>query len=99
MKALQKRYLPKPWQVMSELKQYVSGLEAEQEKLFNDHFSQYRWEKICQKVGLADFKFHDLHKTFGSVLAQNGVSTAVTQKLLEHSSPDLTNKIICRPFS
>ena len=32
-------------------------------------------------------------KTFGSVLAQNGISTAVTQKLLEHSSPDLTNKV------
>jgi len=24
---------------------------------------------------------------------KNGVSTAVTQKLLEHSSPDLTNKV------
>lgn len=23
----------------------------------------------------------------------NGISTAVTQKLLEHSSPDLTNKV------
>ena len=46
-----------------------------------------------QKVGLADFKFHDLRKTFGSVLAQNGVSTAVIQRLLEHSSPDLTNKV------
>ncbi|MCK4886497.1 MAG: tyrosine-type recombinase/integrase [Planctomycetes bacterium] len=32
------------------------------------------------------FQFHDLRKTFGSLLAQNGVSTAVTQKLLEHSS-------------
>jgi len=32
-------------------------------------------------------------KTFGSVLVQNGVSTAVVQKLLEHSSPDLTNKV------
>jgi len=37
--------------------------------------------------------FHDLRKTFGSVLAQNGVSTAVTQRLLEHSSADLTNKV------
>lgn len=26
-------------------------------------------------------------------VAPNGVSTAVTQKLLEHSSPDLTNKV------
>ena len=38
------------------------------------------------KAGLADFKFHDLRKTFGSLLAQNGVSTAVAQRLLEHSS-------------
>ncbi len=84
---------PVPVPVMAELKQYVYGLDAEQEKIFNDHFSQYRWDKIRQKVSLADFKFHDLRKTFGSVLAQNGVSTVVTQKLLEHSSPDLTNKV------
>ena len=90
---------PVPVPIMAELKKYVSGLDAEKEKIFNDNFSQYRWKKIRQKIGLADFKFHDLRKTFGSVLAQNGVSTAVTQKLLEHSSPDLTNKIICRPFS
>ena len=32
-------------------------------------------------------------KTFGSVLAQRGVSTAVTQRLLELSSSELTNKI------
>jgi len=38
-------------------------------------------------------KFHDLRKTFGSMLAQNGISTAVTQRLLEHSSPYLTNKV------
>ena len=84
---------PMPVPVMKELKKYVSGLDAEQEKIFNDHFTQNRWEKIRQKVGLGDLKFHDLRKTFGSVLAQNGVSTAVTQKLLEHSSPDLTNKV------
>lgn len=84
---------PVPVPVMAELKKYVSGLDAEQEKIFNDRFGQYRWEKIRQKVGLMDLKFHDLRKTFGSILAQNGVSTAVTQKLLEHSSPDLTNKV------
>ena len=36
---------------------------------------------------------HDLRKTFGFVPARKGVSTAVIQKLLEHSSPDLTNKV------
>ena len=84
---------PVPVPIMAELKKYVSGLDAGQEKVFNDNFSRYRWVKIRQKLGLDDFKFHDLRKTFGSVLAQNGVSTAVIQKLLEHSSPDLTNKV------
>jgi len=84
---------PVPVPIMAELKKYVSGLDAKQENIFNDNFSRYRWDKIRQKLGLEDFKFHDLRKTFGSVLAQNGVSTAVIQKLLEHSSPDLTNKV------
>jgi len=72
--------------VMTELSRYVSELDPGQEKLFNDNFSHKRWRKICQKSGLSDLKFHDLRKTFGSILAQNGISTAVTQKLLEHSS-------------
>jgi integrase len=79
--------------IMVELSKYISGLEAEQEKLFSDNFNQKRWKKICKDAGLADLKFHDLRKTFGSMLAQKGVSTAVTQRLLEHSSLMLTNKI------
>ena len=42
---------------------------------------------------MADLKFHDLRKTFGSILAHNGISTAVTQRLLELSSPTLANKV------
>jgi integrase len=68
-------------------------LEPKQEKIFNRPFSQYRWTQVRKKIGLDDFRFHDLRKTFGSVLAQNGVSTAVVQRLLEHSSPDLTGKV------
>ncbi|MFC1634992.1 tyrosine-type recombinase/integrase [Planctomycetota bacterium] len=78
---------------MAELKKYVSGLPPEQDNIFKRCFNKSRWNKVRQKVGLADFKFHDLRKTFGSVLAQNGVSTVVIQRLLEHSSPDLTNKV------
>ena len=91
MKSMGSRPVPIP--IMAELKKYVSGLDAKQENIFNDNFSRYRWKKIRHKLGLDDFKFHDLRKTFGSVLAQNGVSTAITQKLLEHSSPHLTNKV------
>ena len=79
--------------VMVELSRYVSGLDTGKEKLFNDNFNHRRWRKICEDAGLTDLKFHDLRKTFGSLLAQNGVSTAVTQRLLEHSSPNLTNKV------
>ncbi len=79
--------------VMRELLKYVCELDPGQEKLFNDNFSYKRWRKLRQKAGLADLKFHDLRKTFGSMLAQNGISTAVTQKLLEHASPNLTNKV------
>jgi len=84
---------PVPAVVMAELKKCLNGSNSRQAKLFNDNFSHKRWKKICEDAGLADLKFHDLRKTFGSVLAQNGVSTAVTQRLLEHSSPTLTNKI------
>ena len=84
---------PVPVSIMVELKKYVSGLDARQEKIFNDNFSRYWWTKIRKKLGLEDYTFHDLRKTFGSVLAQRGVSTAVIQKLLEHSSADLTNKV------
>ena len=84
---------PVPAQVMTELKKCVNGLDSERERLFDDNFSHKKWKKICKDAGLADLKFHDLRKTFGSLLAQRGVSTAVTQRLLEHSSSTLTNKI------
>jgi len=42
---------------------------------------------------MSELKFHDLRKTFASLLAQRGVSTAVTQRLLEHSTPRLTNDV------
>ena len=44
-------------------------------------------------MGLPKLQFHTLRKTFASLLAQKGVSTAVTQRLLEHSSPQLTNDV------
>jgi len=84
---------PVPTPVMIELRKYVNGLNSEREKRFNDNFSHKRWRKICDDAGLTDLKFYDLRKTFGSMLAQRGVSTAVTQRLPEHSSSTLTNKI------
>jgi len=79
--------------IIKELKFYVDSLPQGQELLFTDVFSYKKWNTICNKIQLPGLKFHDLRKTFASVLAQRGVSTAVTQRLLEHSSLKLTNKI------
>jgi hypothetical protein len=59
------------------------------ERLVADKFSPKKWEKIRTVVGLPESESHHLRKTFASLLAQRGVSTAVTQRLLKHSSPSL----------
>ena len=84
---------PVPEVIMTELSNYVAALPDGQERLFGDRFSPKRWEKIRKALDLPNLKFHDLRKTFASLLAQRGVSTAVTQRLLEHSSPRLTNDV------
>jgi integrase len=84
---------PVPVVIIEELKKYLNHSSSNQHGLFDDNFNYKRWKKICKEANLSDLKFHDLRKTFGSVLAQRGVSTAVTQRLLEHSSSELTNKI------
>ena len=84
---------PVPVIIVQELKKFINGSVSEQQGLFKKKFNYRIWQKICRKAGLLDVKFLDLRKTFCSQLAQSGVSTAVTQRLLEHSSPNLTNKI------
>jgi integrase len=80
-------------QIMTELSNHVATLPDGQERLFADRFSPKKWERIRKAIGLPELKFHDLRKTFASLLAQRGVPTAVTQRLLEHSSPQLTNDV------
>ena len=84
---------PVPEAIMTDLSNYVATLADGQERLFTDKFSPKRGEKMRKAVGLPELRFHDLRKTFASLLAQRGVSTAVTQRLLEHSSPQLTNDV------
>jgi len=90
-KAMAERPIPEG--VMTELADHVTALPEGQERLFIDRFSPKKWERIRKSVRLPELKFHDLRKTFASLLAQRGVSTAVTQRLLEHSSPQLTNDV------
>ena len=68
-------------------------MDVGQENVFNTKLSHRKYSKVYKEVRLADFIFHDLPKIFCSLLAHNRVSTAVTQKLLEHSSLNLPNKV------
>jgi len=90
-KVMPERPVPEP--IMTELSNYVATLPEGQERLFSDKFSPKKWEKVRRAMGLPKLQFQELRKTFASLLAQRGVSTAVTQRLLEHSSPQLTNDV------
>jgi len=90
-KTMSSRPVPSP--IMKEIKFCIDGLPQGQELLFPNTFNYNKWKEICNQIKLPGLKFHDLRKTFASALAQRGVSTAVTQRLLEHSSSALTNKI------
>lgn len=84
---------PIPEEIMTGLSNYVVTLVDGQERLFTGQFSAKKWERIRKAIAIPKLRFHDLRKTFASLLAQRGVSTAVTQRLLEHSSPRLTNDV------
>jgi len=84
---------PIPEMVMTQLANQVAALPEGHETLFTDKFSPKRWNQVRKAIELPGLRFHDLRKTFASLLAQRGVSTAVTQRLLEHSSPRLTNEV------
>jgi integrase len=90
-KAMAERPIPEP--IMTELSNHVATLPDGKERLFGDRFSPKKWEKIRKATRLPELRFHDLRKTFASLLAQRGVSTAVTQRLLQHSSPQRTNDV------
>jgi integrase len=90
-KAMAERPIPEV--VMTELVNHVAALPEGQEQLFTDRFSPKKWERVRKAMSLPKLRFHDLRKTFASLLAQRGVSTAVTQRLLEHSSPQLTTEV------
>jgi integrase len=84
---------PVPEAIMTELANHVAGLPDGHERLFPDRFSQKKWDRVREKVRIPGLTFQVLRKTFASLLAQKGVPTAVTQRLLEHSSPQLTNDV------
>jgi len=75
------------------LSRYVASVAIGQDRLFTDKFTSGKWERIRNNAGLPGLKFHDLRKTFASLIAQAGFGTDVTQDLLEHSTGKLTHDV------
>ena len=48
--------------------------------------------KIVKQCGIEDFRFHDLRHTGASWQAMDGISQPITQKILGHKSPLMTNR-------
>jgi len=48
--------------------------------------------KIVKECGIEDFRFHDLRHTGASWQAMDGISQPITQKILGHKSPLMTNR-------
>ena len=48
--------------------------------------------KIVKRIGITDFRFHDLRHTHASWQAMEGISQQITQKTLGHKSPQMTDR-------
>ena len=48
--------------------------------------------KIVKQCGIKDFRFHDLRHTGASWQAMSGISQPITQKILGHKSPVMTDR-------
>lgn len=83
-------FRPLPTRVINHLAAYVQSLPTGQVKLLADTHTHSKWKKIRTRAGLQDMRYQDLRVTFSSLLAEAGESTSVRQRLLEHSSPQIT---------
>ncbi|WP_170862783.1 site-specific integrase [Halomonas caseinilytica] len=53
---------------------------------------RWAWEKAREAVGRKDLRFHDLHHSYASMLAQAGESMTTVRDLLGHSSLIVTSR-------
>jgi len=49
------------------------------------HTLTVRWERLCKRIGLREYRFHDLRHAHATVLAESGVHPRVVQERLGHS--------------
>lgn len=53
--------------------------------VFDRRAARYAFEKACEKIGLQDFRWHDLRHTAATWLRQAGVPVEIVQRVLGHA--------------
>ena len=52
----------------------------------------WTWARVCKRAGIEGCRVHDLRHTFASLLVSRGVSLFTVQRLLNHSTPSMTQR-------
>lgn len=61
---------------------------------FGEAGMEKEWNKIKEKAGINDFRFHDLRHTVGTRLAQKGVPVPVIKDIMAHSDVKTTMRYV-----
>lgn len=77
--------------VMNEIADFWLHQKDGQVRLLPDRYTWYAWNQLCDSAGI-NSTFHNLRKTYASMLVKKGVSLAVAQGLLDHQSIETTRK-------
>lgn len=77
--------------VMKEISNFWAEQEDGQFRLLPDLYRRKKWIDLCRQAGIKT-TFHNLRKTYASLLVKKGVSMAVAQSLLDHESIVTTRK-------
>ena len=88
-----KWHLARPVQsaVMKEIANFLAEQEEGQFRLLPDLYRRNKWIDLCRVAGVKT-TFHNLRKTYASLLQKKGVSLAVAKELLDHESIVTTQK-------
>lgn len=77
--------------VMKEIANFLAEQEEGQFRLLPDLYRRNKWVLLCRQAGIIT-TFHNLRKTYASLLQKKGVSLAIAKELLDHQSIITTQK-------
>lgn len=88
-----KWHLARPIQkaVMAEISNFLAQQRDGQLRLLPDKYNRDKWIELCRQAGIAT-TFHNLRKTYASLLQKKGVALATAKELLDHETIATTQR-------